>query len=127
MTSTYANLFTAAATQIRDNGYNRWADSFHVEDRAAEHSIHTALYAAAWAVYGNAADADDATEEAEARFAGFLLLAGRTQRRTSIVDICDLPSIWEDAGRGAGQIVAALDDAAAALTATGAEQTMPVS
>lgn len=128
MTCTYSDLFLAAAAIIKDCGYSRWADSVNVENRAPEHSIHTALYAAALVVYTNDGDAADATEEAESRFAGYLYMTGQHHRRTTITDIADQVATWEAHTPGrqstTEQICTELQWAAKALAATGTVQDM---
>lgn len=120
-----ADLFRQAAKLIGAEGYSPCADPIAVEDRRPGHSMSTALDAAAALAYPEApADAADLAEDAHARLAGFLHLTGLRTRRTSIADLCDEVTAWEDYRPGAGyrtqaEAVAVLEAAAALLDVTG--------
>jgi len=94
--ATIADLYRQAAKLIEAEGYTpapegaRWAAD-------GRHSVSSALEAAALlACPDNPADAVDLAEEAHARLAGVLHLTGQCTRRTSIADICDEVTRWED-------------------------------
>jgi hypothetical protein len=116
--ATFADLFRHAGKLIEAEGYASCADGIFVHDRRPGHSVTTAVdAAAAFACEYHPADAADLAEDAHARLAGFLHLAGLRTRRTSIHDLCDEVAAWEDCRPGTGyrsqaEAVAVLDAAA---------------
>lgn len=87
-----AGVYRHAAQLISQDGYSPYGAT---GSGLREFSVEGAIRAAALSTHGNPIAGEDLAEEATARFASFLLMAGQMTDRTSIRDLADLVTIWE--------------------------------